>query len=195
MPVAASAAVKLNIEDKTGLLPGAGMQFVDVVFEATGENATVNEQLGLFDIGLRLVKRGGGALSGVSFAPPYLAKPTNAEGFIFPDTADFTVIPEDSGADRAFANVDANTAGNYDIVTGKKLARIYFTVDQIADPLAVYEIRINPGLTVITAGAGDDPNIVADFSDVGVISFIPEPGSLSLLAIGGLLALRRRRTA
>lgn len=193
MPVAASAAVKLNIGDKGGLVPAtAGTQFVDLVFEATGENESVNENLAFYDIGVRLVKVRGGAGGGVQFVSPFLGKPT--ENFVFPDNAEIAIVDETTPT-FVFANVDANSSTNFDIAGGKKAGRLYFQVDPLTPLDAVYELRFDRDYTTISAGAGDDPNIVTDLSDTGSISFIPEPGSLSLLAIGGLLALRRRRTA
>jgi hypothetical protein len=193
MPIAASAAVKLNIEDKRDLIPvTAGTQFVDLVFETTGENeTTINENLAFYDIGVRLVKVRGGAGGGVQFVSPFVGKPDN---FVFPDNAEIAVVDETTPT-FAFANIDANSSSNFDITTGKKAARLYFQVDPLTALDAVYELRFDRDYTTISAGAGDDPNIVTDLSDLGQISFIPEPGSLSLLAIGGLLALRRRRTA
>lgn len=193
MPVAASAAVKLNIEDKVLDPTTAGMQFVDLIFEATGANeTTVNEQLAFYDLGVRLVKVRGGNGGGVQFVTPFVGKPT--DNFVFPDNAAIDIVQDETTSTFAFANVDANSASNFDITTGKKAARLFFQVDPATPADAVYEFRFDRDYTTISAGAGDDPNIVTDLSDAGVITF-PEPGSLSVLAIGGLLALRRRRTA
>ena len=192
LPGVASAAITAKVSDLQ-LVPGthAGTHSVDIVFEATGANQTVDEALAFYDLGLRLVKRGGGA-GGITFIAPFAEKNANADGYVFPDTAEFTVA--ESGPANILANVSANTTANFDITSGKKAGRVFFTVDALTSPDTVYEIQFDPDLTIFAAGAGDDPIIPVTLA-AGTISFIPEPASLSLLAIGGLMALRRRRTA
>jgi hypothetical protein len=191
LPGVASAALVSKVQDKVLPLGASGVQFVDIVFEATGANQSADEALAFYDLGLRLVKRGG-TLGNITFVTPFAEKLPNAEGFIFPDAAEFVVA--ESSPTAILANVSANTSANFDITSGKKAGRVYFTVDPLTSLDSVYEIQLDPDLTIFAAGAGDDPIIPVTLAS-GQITFIPEPGTLSLLAIGGLMALRRRRTA
>lgn len=193
LPGVASAALSAKPEDKV-LVPGVDtgvVRFVDIVFEATGANQSADEALAFYDLGMRLVKRGGTA-GGITLVAPFADKLPNAEGFVFPDAAEFTVA--ESSPSSLLANVSANTSANFDITSGKKAGRVFFMADALTTPDTVYELQFDPDLTIFAAGAGDDPIIPVTLT-AGTISFIPEPASLSLLAIGGLLALRRRRTA
>ena len=185
MPAVASAAVILKVQER--LIPVPGGFAVDLVFETTGEDATRDEQLAFYDLGLRLVKRGGAA-GGITFVAPFADKVPNADGYVFPDTAEFTVAEAD--ADSILANVSANTTANFDITTGKKAGRLYLSVDPLTSPDTFYEIQFDPDLTIFAAGAGDDPVIPVVLQSGRV--FIPEPSGLMTLG-AGLLALRRFR--
>ena len=156
LPGVASAAITAKVQDKQLVPPSAGTNFVDIIFEATGANQTVDEALAFYDLGLKLVKRGG-ALGGITFVAPFAEKVPNADGYIFPDTAEFTVA--ESSPSAILANVSANTTANFDITSGKKAGRVYFTVDPLTSPDTVYEIQFDPDLTIFAAGAGDDPII------------------------------------
>ena len=185
MPAAASAAIILQVQQPDPV--GAGTFAVDLVFETTGEDATRDEQLAFYDLGVRLV-RGGGAVGGLRFVEPYASKLPNAEGYVFPDAAEFTVA--ESSPTAILANVSANTTANFDISTGKKAARLYLAVDPLTSPDTFYEIQFDPELTIFAAGAGDDPIIPVVLQPARII--IPEPSGL-LFCAPGLLAMRRRR--
>jgi hypothetical protein len=51
------------------------------------------------------------------------------------------------------------------------------------------------GTTLFVSGDTGEPIPVDVTTDIGTITITPEPASLSLLGIAGLLALRRRRAA
>lgn len=191
LPDAARGALSVKVEDKFAI-PGVdtGPFFVDLVFEATGTAQSVDEALAFYDLGLTMTRVGGGTM-GLEFVPPYATKLPFAENFVFPDSAEFTVAHAD--ADSVLVNVGANSASNFDITTGKKVARVFFNMNALVEPNSRYLIGLDPELTIFAAGAGDDPIIPVTFIP-GVI-WVPEPGALSLVGVAALLILRRRRRA
>ena len=187
-PSFAPAAITVKVEDRT---LGLGIpQFVDIVFEATGANQTMDEALAFYDLGLR-VRRVSGTGGGLRFVDPYATKNLNADGYIFPDSAEFVVA--EATPTTILANVSANTTANFDITSGKKAGRIWFEVDPLTGPLSIFEIEFDPDLTIFASGTGDDPIIPVTLAS-GRIGYIPEPSGSVLLG-GGALALRRRRVA
>lgn len=206
VPSFASAAVKVNIGDRTvaggnPVIPSvlsASTVTVPVVFTGTDDE---NELLGGYDI-LFILERVGPVSSGVTFKPPYATRPT--ENFVFGNVSglvDFGIAsanPSPSPTSFLLNVLDNSPVNTVDVPQtgpGLNAADLVLNVEGIS--AGSYRIRIDPDISALSTSDPNraDPVIATDFSDVGTIEVIPEPTSLSLLAVGGLLALRRRRTA
>lgn len=205
VPSFASAAVKVNIGDRTalggnpvipGVLTGSTLT-VPVVF--TGTDAE-NELLGGYDL-LFILERVGGA-SGASFKDPFATRPTS--NFVFGNVTgvvDFGIAnanPAPSPTSFLLNVLDNSSVNTVDVPQtgpGLNAADLVLNIDGLAG--GTYRIRLDPVISSLSTSDPNraDPVITTDFTDVGTIEIVPEPTSLSLLAIGGLLALRRRRTA
>ena len=196
LPGVASAALELNIagplsEARFGrgspdafALPG--QQFFDLIFVETG--TTENEGLFAYDLLLQVpaAARNLVTLGGAE-------RPTDNFVLDVPSGATFTVA--ENAADHVLINISSNN-DLADITTGKKAARILYTLTAqglaqgLTNPFQA--LTFDTGSTVFGSG---DPNrpleIRADLSDPGVIG-IPEPAGAALLAVAGVLALRRR---
>jgi MYXO-CTERM domain-containing protein len=70
---------------------------------------------------------------------------------------------------------------------------VFYTIDPGAAP-GTYHINLDPSGTLFVSGDTGEA-IPVDISDPGTVVVTPEPGSLALLGVAGLLALRRRRSA
>jgi hypothetical protein len=86
-----------------------------------------------------------------------------------------------------------------DITNGKRAARINYTIvdpTPFMVPGGVSAILFDQDASVFGSASETFPflQIPVDLTDAGVIG-TPEPTSLSLLGLAGLLALRRRRAA
>jgi hypothetical protein len=206
VPGVASAALSLQMGPQNGsaspanndasLLPlvDNGLKFIDLIFHETGG---VNpEGLFTYDIGLNLVRPGG---SGVSL----ITVPTGGNGAgavalapnpVFNTGSAPSFQISESSPTRLVFNVTSGGDLN-DIDEGESAARVFYNVDPGAAP-GVYRLQFDPDYTVFGSG---DPNLPLSIdvalTDQGVLQVVPEPGTLSLLGIAGLLALRRRRTA
>jgi PEP-CTERM motif len=198
MPSVASAALFARIQDKTvdtGVAGYTPLQTVDLVFEDTSTGD--NEMLFAYDFGIELVSPTGA--TPIGFSTPAAIRGTDP-GFIF-QRSTFRVTPESRLPTHVLVNAentgdpDAGEENLSDITTGERFGRLQIDIPASAAP-GVYTVRFVPIETVFSTGDENRPSILPfDVSDVGTITVVPEPGSLSLLAIGGLLALRRRRTA
>jgi hypothetical protein len=189
MPGVASAALSTQIGPDIIVRPGAipvGEQFMDIVFNETGPN--VNEGLFAYDLYITRDRPGINLLRA--------EKPS--DNFVF----------KSAGASFQQADISNPVAGlivvnaigdllgaNQDIENGSKAARVFYTIDQSA-PVGTYRITLDqtPGTTLFVSGdTGEAINV--DSTDPGTVTVVPEPASLSLLGIAGILALRRRRSA
>ena len=201
LPSLASAKLQLRGE-KVQPLPGVPGTYTMAIFAEPTDGE--NEQLGVYDIGFRLVPVNASPTGGVGFAPPYANRPN--ENFVFGanDPARYTYnvptsVSPPPGPTQFLLNVESTGAGPVDVVSAVKVAEVVFQVAAGTLP-STYRVEFNPNL--VAFGSLDparlDPTIETTFStapDSGLIEIVPEPTSLSLLALGGLLALRRRRVA
>ena len=200
-PATAHAKFQLRIErdswfDETNRLT------LDVFAEPTDNE---DEQLGAYDLGFRLVPVNASPVGGVGFAPPFAVRP--AEGFVFgaPDPTRYTYnvptnVSPPPGPTQFLLNVESTGAGPVDVVSAVKIAEI--VLDAQAGALLGNQYRVEFDENLVAFGSLDptrlDPTIeytIATAPDAGLINIVPEPTSLSLVALGGLLALRRRRVA
>ena len=193
MPRIASAALSLQIGPQASpstpdgaFYPGSGRQFWDLIFS---DDSTENEGLFAYDLVLNVV-RPAGRTGGISLAgadrPP--------SDFVLgddPNKSTFTVA--ESTSDHLLVNVSSNN-DLFDIASGKKAARIFFTVDPNLD-LGDYKIVFDTANTVF--GSGDpnraDPAIIVGMTDSGFIQYIPEPSAASMLLVPATLLARNRR--
>jgi hypothetical protein len=196
-PQLASAALSLQIgpqsspasPDTTFVpVPPGGQQFFDLIFNET-DPVEANEGLFAYDLAMRLVRpagvTGGVNLAGIQAAP---------DNFVLgSDAAKYTFSVATSTADEVLANVSSNN-DLFPINNGQKAARVFYTIAPDA-PFGNYTIAFDSASTVFGSGDPQRPEVEihVNLTDAGVIGYIPEPGALGLLGVGGLLALRRRR--
>ena len=201
-PSIASAALQLDIGPKHGATPSMatsdspglpGRQALDLIFTET-DPVEANEGLFAYDLLITVpsAARDLVALNGLDATSP---------GFVLgADPTKYTFTIAESDANHILANI-ASTNDLFPINTGQTAGRVFYTltpaglVATATNPQAL--LALDPGSTVFGSG---DPNrteveILVDKSDMGVVGVVPEPTSLSLLGLAGLLALRRRRTA
>jgi len=185
-PGVASAALSVDFLPRTNL-PGSpgvpGEQFVDLVFNETAP--TTNEGLFAYDLYIVRDKPGINLIRA--------EKPDNwvftAPGAGFSQAGpEFTHLP-----DLIVVNALGDLLGaNQDIVSGTKAVRVFYTMDPNA-PAGAYHIMLDqsPGTTLFVSGDTGEA-IPVDISSVFTV-IVPEPASLSLLGVSGLLLLRCRR--
>jgi hypothetical protein len=188
-PSAASASLTLQIgpnqrpdQVDAVVAPGSGEHFFDLTFTETPP--TYNEYLVAYDLLLRTPQPG-----------IRLLRMETSDNWVLP-ASDSTFVQREADAghilvEAAYTSGTGNDHG-IDITTGAKAGRVFYAVDPGTAP-GLYPIRFDPGPTVFGSG---DPNfpgnlIYADLSDVGLVQVTPEPTALALLAVAGVVALRR----
>ena len=187
VPGVASAALSVttgpDIEVVAGAIP-QGEQFFDLVFHETGTPA--NEGLFAYDLYLQRDRPGINLIRA--------EKPDNwvftSAGASFQEAG-----PEFSNKPGLIVvNAIGDLLGaNQDIVDGTKAARVFYTLAPDVTP-GTYHMNLDPSGTLFVSGDTGEA-IPVDISDAGTVNVTPEPGSLALLGVAGLLALRRRRSA
>jgi len=205
LPSIASAALSLNINGPgSGTLPGGmdalsvpgGPGTFDLVFAGdTIENGQpVNEGLFAYDLLLTVPQamQGKFRITGADDGGPVSPGTPDPNFVLGADRAKYTFSVAERDDNHVLVNVSSNN-DLFDISAGKKAGRILYTVDLGTSGSS---LAFDPNSTVFGSG---DPNrplqIDVGLTDTGVVGVIPEPTSLSLLGIAGLLALRRRRAA
>jgi hypothetical protein len=190
-PAFAQAVVRVNIERIDVIPTGAAQTVFLDVFGVDLDNS--NEQLTAFTVGIDAPTF---SANGVRFDIPgtgLLPKPGAAHPFVFSDFAGVEV--DDFGSTFNRIQGGSALAGSTqqtnlsDLRNG--LVRLPILIPANAAP-GVYAITLDP--TVLDL-AGQGPPVVAVPGDVGQITIVPEPASLGLVVLGGLLTLRRRRVA
>ena len=203
VPSVASAALALQVGPNSGSTPDkvftpgsipTDRQFIDLLFKETGTQE--NENLTTYDVGLKLVRPAGitGGVNLVDFTPLTEDPDTmlTSPNYVFSRTST-TVIETDK--DHILLNFENIARAPNDVVNvtdGMSAGRIFYTVDQNT-PAGRYLLQVLPDNTVFANS--DALAIPVEISENGIISVVPEPGTLSLLGVAGLLALRRRRAA
>jgi len=179
-PGVASAALSLTIGPDIDCAPGE--HYFDVIFNETG--TPVNEGLFAYDLYIRRDKPGINLLRA--------EKPDNWV-FTSPSAVFQEAGPEFSQKPGLIVvNAIGYLVGaNQDIQNGTSAARVFYTIDPDMFP-GVYHVNIDPTGTLFVSGDTGEA-IPVDISDSGSVICWPEPTSLSLLGVAGLLTLRRRR--
>jgi hypothetical protein len=194
----ASAVVTVKPENVT-VTPNGSDQTVSIEVFATNPDDSENERLNAYTI---------------SLDAPTFAASGNAPHFIIPSSfafADPTAHPYVFAAFPGNGPVDPAGLSDFKTVllsaalggTGQEanisnnlngFAKIQVMVPA-GTPAGVYPINIpQPAEGGFLSLGSAGPSIVA-VGAPGLLTVAPEPGSLGLIAIGGLLALRRRRVA
>ena|SRR5688572_25259970 len=190
-PAFASAVVRIDIE-RIEVIPTGTAQtvFLDVFGVDLDDQ---NEQLAAFTIGIDAPTF---SAAGVRFAPEgngILPKPSSAHPFVFSDFAGVEV--EDFGSDFKRIQGGSGLAGSTQQVNlsvlRNGLVRLPIMIPANAAP-GVYAITVDPTVTDL---AGQGPVVVTVAGAAGQVTVVPEPASLGLVVLGGLLTLRRRRVA
>ena len=188
-PPTALAALDLRIGPNRGadavdaaVAPGSGEHFFDLTFTETPP--TENEFLYAYDVLFEAAQTG-----------IRLLRAERPDNFVL-TAPDATFVQSEADAGHILAAAQDGTSLGVDVVTGPKAARVYYAVDPGTTP-GLYRITLNPVGTTFVSG---DPNRqgyfpVVDITDPGVVLVTPEPSGLALLAVAGLLALRRRAGA
>jgi hypothetical protein len=182
-PGVASAALSLAISADINVC-AEGEQFFDLVFNETG--TPVNEGLFAYDLYITRDKPG-----------INLIRAEKPDDWVFTSLgASFQEAgPEFSNKPGLIVvNAIGDLLGaNQDIQDGTKVARVFYTIDPDAAP-GIYHVSLDPAGTLFVSGDTGEA-IPVDISDSGTVitEIIPEPTALPLLAVGGVLAVRRRR--
>ena len=159
--------------------PGSGEHFFDLTFLVDGEDP--DDGMNEYDVMVRAPRPG-----------ITLLRAEKPDNWVFTDPdAVFRVVEGD--ADHLMINA-LSPDERVDVTNpGKNAARIYYSIDSGAAP-GRYNIRLEPGTTRIYTGrpGGWIPPPVG-VTDAGLVLVTPEPSGLAVIAVGGLLALRRRR--
>jgi hypothetical protein len=186
-PGLASAALSIEIGPDVLITRGAiptGEQFFDLVFHETG--TPTNEGLFAYDLYITRDKPGINLIRA--------EKPDNWV-FTSPGASFQEAGPEFSNKPGLIVvNAIGDLLGaNQDIQEGTKVARVFYTIDQDAFP-GFYHVSLDPAGTLFVSGDTGEA-IPVDISDSGTVMspIDPEPTALPLLAIAGVLAVRRRR--
>lgn len=196
-PAVASAALQLNVESLNVVSDADQTRFIEVFFT---ESAPVTaEELGTIGLALNLTGANVGP-SGVRFGGVELVTPTTDRPFVFREFAGTTLTNQGStptllnfviNAPLDPANSTRSLTTDPDNMEG--VLRIPVVIP--AGTVGTFGLSFNPSFTVLNNADGTEE--IPFVATTGTITAapIPEPASLGLLAVGGLLALRRRRMA
>jgi len=184
LPGVASAALSIDIgPDIYSDNNPTTEHFFDLVFHETG--APTNEGLFAYDLYLKADRPGIKLLRA--------EKPDNWV-FTSPGASFQEAGPEFSNKPGLIVvNAIGDLLGaNQDIVDGTKAARVFYTIDENL-PRGAYKLTLDPAGTLFVSGDTGEA-IPVDISNPGTVIVEPEPTALPLLAVAGVLAVRRRRS-
>ena len=184
LPGVASAALSIDIgPDIFSDNNPTTEHFFDLVFHETG--APTNEGLFAYDLYLKADRPGIKLLRA--------EKPDNWV-FTSPGASFQEAGPEFSNKPGLIVvNAIGDLLGaNQDIVDGTKAARVFYTIDENL-PRGAYKLTLDPAGTLFVSGDTGEA-IPVDISNPGTVIVEPEPTALPLLAVAGVLAVRRRRS-
>jgi hypothetical protein len=199
-PVMASAVVQINVDRLDGVIPTAAQQTVYVdVFGVDMDNT--DERLNTYTISVN-----GVGFSGTGNAPRFsfpaggtgslgsIVRPSAAHPFVF---GGLDTIPpiESFGSNAGRLQFASNTVEQTDEVNLSALRNGFIRLPVIIPANATpgtYPLVVDLSGTQL---AGLGAPVVATLGTQGSVTIVPEPASLGLIVLGGLLTLRRRRVA
>jgi hypothetical protein len=196
-PTLALASVSINV-DKVTALPSATEQTVFVDVFGVDLPPEENELLNVFTIAINGV---GFSPTGVRFQLPTGAtfpgatyKPT-AHKFVFRDQG-FELEPglTNVSSTASRIQVSSEAIGPEDVANLTPANNGFIRLPIIIPANATGFFPINVDLTSSQLGGAGAP-IVTVLGEQGSVTIVPEPASLGLIVLGGLLTLRRRRVA
>lgn len=189
-PAVASAAVTVKPQDQIGR-PGDTVA-IEVFADPTTLTAGTNEHLNAYTMTMSAA-----AFSGAS--DPSFVVPANftfeingdaTHGYVF-TAADPPFDPTgNSSRNLVFLSAAPGTADTDLSETRNGFGRVMVTIPA-GTPVGQYTLRVDNDFLSLGGSAGT----IDAVGGTGTLTIVPEPASLGLVAIGGLLALRRRRTA
>ena len=194
-PVIASAAVTINVESASVNTAGATTDMtVPIEVFATDLDGS-NERLNAYTIAL---DGGSFAAGGMRFTVPGSSfgvggRPT-AHPYVFKDMETIPPI-ENFGSTPQRLQFGSTAIGQEDEVNVDPTHNGFLKLTVIvppSTPAGVYNLTVDPRALSL---AGLGAPIVATPGTPGTITVIPEPASMGLIALGGVLFLRRRRIA
>jgi hypothetical protein len=206
-PSVASAAFVLTVPEITTDVPATATTVNVDIFFSEIDPATANNTLAGFAVRLDVDKGSATGIhlptnkpTGVGLSPatadghPYifLTAGTNPD-----DGTPAPARPAIPANDEAYGPATITAAGLADagrepaIPLGAGVLRVPLVIEPGVAP-GVYALTLDPLVTSFANAAGDP---IAVSLDNGFINVTPEPASLSLLGLGGLFSLRRRRMA
>ena len=160
--------------------PGSGEHFFDLTFLQDWEDP--DDEMNRYDVVVR-------APTGITLLRA--EKPANW-AFTDPDAV-FTVVEGDAGHLLINASSPDERVDLTKSQPVQNAARIYYSVDPGAAP-GFYNIRLEESTTrIYTANEFGWVPPPVGVTDAGRVLVTPEPSGLVVLALGGVLALRRRR--
>jgi hypothetical protein len=186
----ASAAITVRPSDATSA-PGQTVA-IEVFADPATMTAGTNEHLNAYTM----------TMSAIGFAganDPSFVVPANftfelnqdaTHGYVFTATDPPFDPTGNSSRNLVFLSAAPGQADTDLNETKNGFGRVMVTIPAGA-PIGTYTLRVDNDFLSLGGSAGT----IDATGGTGTLTIVPEPASLGLVAIGGLLALRRRRTA
>jgi len=210
LPVASQAAITFRVvPGPTPIIPSSVDQqgYVDVVVDASGTSQT--ESIDGYTATLTVVNPTSGGH--ITLLTPFAKRTDASDIALNPDVETPQLRQIQSAAGRTIAKLtnggltvngsQINLGDSPEVLgTGGGVMRVPFTVTN-ASPGDVYQFNLDPArdktnlLSLTSTNADGNLALPNDGVTNSSITVVPEPASLGLLALGGLLTIRRRRAA